>query len=110
MALHADLTVDSIPEAVTVTLTVTNRGDTPQTLTFPTGQIGDITVVAGEEVVWRWSEGRLFTQAIQEQSLDPGESLSMTATWSEPGSGSYRVRATVEAANTDLTAETTFER
>jgi len=107
MGLDVTLDADPTPDAVTFTVTVANTGDTPRTLTFPTGQIADITATADGDPVWRWSDGRMFTQAIREETIDPGDTISMSGTWEAPPAGTYAVVATVEAANTDLATETT---
>ncbi|MFB6103644.1 MAG: BsuPI-related putative proteinase inhibitor [Halobacteriaceae archaeon] len=107
MGLAVTLDAEPDDDTVTFTVTVTNTGATPRTLTFPTGQLADVAVTDDDTTVWRWSEGRMFTQAIREETIDPGDSLAMTATWERPAAGTYTVEATIEAANTDLGTETT---
>ena len=110
MSLTADLTVATRPNAVAFTLTVRNDGDEPVDLTFSDGQTADVVVreADGEDgpetVVWRWSEGRMFTQAIRTMSLAPGESLAEEFTWEQPRSGEFRAEATLEAMDTDVRA------
>ena len=65
---------------VTLTFTVTNPSKDPAKLVFPTGQKYDFVVIdstTGKEA-WRWSTGRGFTQAIVEQTVPAGGSVSFT--------------------------------
>lgn len=59
--------------AVTWHLVVENRGETPITLTFSSGQQAEVALTEGDREVWRWSEGRAFTQVVSEFALGPGE-------------------------------------
>jgi hypothetical protein len=51
-----------------------NTGEQPLTISIPSGQEFDLVIrdEAGEEV-FRWSDGKFFTQALQTISLSPGE-------------------------------------
>jgi len=53
---------------------VENTGEQPLTITVPSGQEFDLVIrnEAGEEV-FRWSDGKFFTQALQTIPLSPGE-------------------------------------
>jgi hypothetical protein len=61
---------------------VTNNTDRKLELLFPSGQTHEVVVVdsVGREV-WRWSEGRMFTQAIQNKLLESSAALGFTAAW-----------------------------
>ena len=109
-------------------LTLTNEGREPATLTFRTGQRAEFTVHEvddnaggdgddangdGDDVdthdspVWRYGEGRLFTQAIETETLGPDEAVTCAATWSDPPTGSYRVVVELLAEEATGTTETT---
>ena len=61
---------------------VTNAGDKKLELTFPSGQTHDFVVLDSlEREVWRWSEGRMFTQSLQNRMLGTGETLSYEDSW-----------------------------
>lgn len=62
--------------------TVTNNAARKLELRFPSGQTHEIVVMdsAGREV-WRWSDGRMFTQALQNRLLDSRASLSWREGW-----------------------------
>ncbi|MGH8707992.1 MAG: BsuPI-related putative proteinase inhibitor [Burkholderiales bacterium] len=86
-------------ESITFAVTIRNRSDAARTLTLPSSQTYDCIVYSGKDrEVWRWSAGRMFTQAITELSLAPGESRSFTLTWNQTDrkgaplpAGDYRV-------------------
>ncbi|MDZ7673612.1 MAG: BsuPI-related putative proteinase inhibitor [Acidimicrobiales bacterium] len=56
-------------------LELTNVADDAVTVTFRTGQRGDVVLQREDETVHRWSDGRFFTQEVTEQTLQPGEVL-----------------------------------
>jgi hypothetical protein len=56
-------------------LTVTNRSADGVVLTFPTAQLGDVTLARDGVERYRWSDGRMFAQVVVDQPLDPA------ATW-----------------------------
>jgi hypothetical protein len=76
--------------------TVTNASSELVTMTFSSGQDGEVVLLQGGAEKYRWSQGRAFTQAIRTEELSPGESLAFTLedTLSvEPGS--YELAASV---------------
>lgn len=91
-------------------LHVTNSGDEPLDLTFPTSQRYDFAVrtPAGEEV-WRWSEGMSFLQAITEETLPPGESWTVEGEW-DPGDreGQYVATGVLTARESGVRQEAAF--
>ena len=86
-------------------LHVTNRAEKNVELMFPSGQTHDFVVkdAAGREV-WRWSEGRMFTQALQSKLLGGSATATYQETW-KPGAraaGRYTVVATLRSTNHDV--------
>jgi len=79
--------------AVELTLRVTNTHDESLAFTLPDGQDFDFVVRKGGEQVWRWSEGRMFTMALREITIEPGETLEFQTDWRPPGPGEYQVEA-----------------
>ena len=60
-------------EADTWVLTVTNPTASPVYLSFNSGQNGDLALVAANgQVLWRWSESYMFTQAMRESTVAAG--------------------------------------
>lgn len=69
---------------------ITNNANKKLELVFPNGQTHDLVVLdaAGEEI-WRWSAGRMFTQALQNRVIGSGDTLSYEVVWTPsaaPGS------------------------
>ena len=61
-------------DSVEAYLTLTNQGSAPIQLTFNSGQLYDIYLYdAAGEIVSRWSQGHMFTQACQQIILEPGQ-------------------------------------
>lgn len=69
---------------------VTNAGGGKVEVQFPSGQTHDVVVLdtLGREV-WRWSEGRMFTQLIQNKTLRTDDSLAYTERWRDARPGEY---------------------
>jgi intracellular proteinase inhibitor BsuPI len=78
-------------ESVEITLTFTNPGGSPVTFQFPTGQIFDLIVSRDGNVVWRWSSGRVFTQAFGTFTLIPNESKVFRELWDQRETQGRRV-------------------
>ncbi|ELZ43540.1 hypothetical protein C471_00450 [Halorubrum saccharovorum DSM 1137] len=110
-------------DAIDLALTVRNGGDDPDTLRFRTGQRADFAAyrIGGEgegddregvedhregedDPVWRYGTGRVFTQVLGSETLEPGESTTYEATWGDPPAGRYRIVGEVTAEESDLTA------
>jgi hypothetical protein len=89
-------------QALTLRLTVTNRSREEVTLFFRSGMTHDFVVTRDKREVWRWSRGRVFTQAITPIKLQPGESRTFEGTWGQKGNdgepvpeGQYTITGTV---------------
>jgi hypothetical protein len=82
-------------------LRVTNHAEKRVELTFPSGQTHDIVVLdtIGREV-WRWSDGRIFTQALQNRVLGSSETVSYAGAWApERRGGTYVAVASLRSEN-----------
>ena len=125
--LDTVLTIARGDSGVDLALTVTNEGDDPVTLRFRTGQRADFAAYrlgeddergendegdggaeAGtdDDPVWRYGTGRMFTQVLGTETLEPGESTTYEATWGDPPVGAYRIVGEVTAEERDLSAST----
>lgn len=63
-------------------IVATNVSDEPVTMEFRNGQVFDIWILGtGGAIIWRWASGRMFTQALREIRLLPGESASRRVVW-----------------------------
>lgn len=83
-------------ESVVWSFAVTNTSAEPLTLTFPSGQRADIVLSDEGEEVYRWSEGRVFTQAIEDVTVDAGETVTFDLESTlDIGPGTYELTATL---------------
>lgn len=98
-------------ETIHFALDVTNVGKKNVELTFPDGQTHDFAVLdsAGREV-YRWADGRMFTQSLQNRTIDSGETLRI-AERAAPAlpPGSYVAVATLRSSNFPVQERVAFE-
>ena len=92
-------------------LDVSNVSKKSVELTFPDGQTHDFAVLdsAGREV-YRWSATRMFTQSLQNRTIEGGETLRIAeeASPSLP-QGSYVAVATLRSTNFPMQERVAFE-
>ena len=110
--IGAELYVRLNGAEVSFALHVVNNTKKGVELTFPTGQTHDFIVVdsVGREM-WRWSEGRMFTQALRNKLLGRGESLELGETLKRDKPlppGRYVARAQLTSRNYPITREAEF--
>ena len=100
-----------IRDGVEFTFRVTNNERAKIELLFPSGQTHEFTVVDSlGRNVWRWSEGRMFTQAFQNKFLESGASVTYEAAWrAEVPPGRYVAIALLMSENKPVEQRTTFE-
>ncbi len=98
-------------EPVRMALTVFNHSAEPVHLEFRTSQRYDFVIEDGKgREVWRWSEGRLFTQALGEEILGPETPRRTyeTAFDGELAPGTYTVTGLVTAETRRISASLTI--
>jgi hypothetical protein len=104
----------TVGNGVTFRFAVSNGTGGPVELTFRDGCRADFAVRREDggddedEEVWRWSEGRSFTQEIRHARLEPGEEAVFEESWPDPEPGDYTAEATLRVAEHDVRAETPF--
>lgn len=106
LAGHLDVSVE--PGEIGFAFTVRNEGPDPLTLQFRSGQTAEFVVYEDRTEVFRWSDGQMFTQALQSVPLDPDESVTYTGTWPDPETGTFKVVATLEAEEHALETSAEF--
>lgn len=90
-------------------LTVTNASAAPVDLAFRSGQSFDFVVLRNEQELWRWSGDQMFTQAIRDETLAAGETLTYEATWRPPaGTGGELVARGILTTQNPVQQETVF--
>ncbi|MDV7349265.1 BsuPI-related putative proteinase inhibitor [Halorubrum distributum] len=115
--LDAALASTETDDGVRLSLRIENAGSEPVTLDFRTGQRAEFTAYPadegaegaaadGDDPVWRYGAGRMFTQALGSEAIGPGEAVGYEATWRDPPSGTYRVVGEATATDRDVRAET----
>ena len=77
--------VSGLGRVVAFSLTARNSSNEAQTLLFNSGQSFEITATPlnskTKGPLWRWSNDKMFTQAVRRDTLRPGESKTWTAIW-----------------------------
>jgi hypothetical protein len=98
-----------VGRAVRFVLRLTNNAGRAEKLTFNSGQQFDFWVTDADKEIWRWSEERLFTQAIDERTLDAQGSLTLAESWTTTKAGSFVAHGEVKAQGYEraLTGELT---
>ena len=94
---------------VRLALSVVNNGKRRIEVRFPDARTHDFAVMdsTGREI-WRWSEGKLFTQSMQNRVVDSRGTLSFDASWKPTRAGRYTAVARLASANHPLQARTAF--
>ena len=108
--LAAKLDVQAETKGLQFDFSVTNTSKKRVELQFPSGQKYEFVVVdsVGREV-WRWTKGRMFTQAIRNELLDAGETLSIKERWENVAkAGRYTAIATLNSSNYPVEQRTDF--
>lgn len=108
MSLDASLDVSITDPGVTFELTVENVGPDPEELSFPNALQADFAVIEDGTEIWRFSDGKMFAQMIQRETLDPGDAETYRGTWENPRSGTYTAVGTLEARNRNVEARADF--
>lgn len=81
----------------------------PMTLEYADGQRYDFEVRdSSGEVVWRWSDDKVFTMAIGREQLREGGELVYRESWSPQSPGDYEVTGIITASSHDLVTRASF--
>jgi hypothetical protein len=99
--IDSHLNVDVAPTEVRFALNVANVGKKHVELSFPNGKSYDFVVVdsIGREV-WHWSNGRMFTQGMQNKQLGTGDVMRVAEAVKRPlPPGRYTAIATLNSSN-----------
>lgn len=99
VTLTTDRKVYAPEQPVEMTLTLVNTGTVPVTMTVPTSQLYEFTVLRGGREVWRWGHDKMFLPALTDVVLAPGQTGVYRVTWDRRGNdgqpvpkGEYVVR------------------
>jgi hypothetical protein len=109
--VNGDFAVHVEPRALRFALNLTNEGKKHVELTFPNGQEYDFAVLdANGREVYRWGQGRMFTQSVQNKLIDGGTTMRIDerAETTLP-KGKYVAVATLRSSNYPMTQSSPFE-
>lgn len=103
--------VNQREDGVHFALRITNATAKRVELNFGSGQTYDFVVVdsIGREV-WRWADGRIFTQSVQNKLLGKGEGITINEKWDAAKAGKYTAIAVLRSTNYPLQERVAFER
>ena len=106
LAASVDVRVE---DEVRIAFEVMNAGKKKLEVNFPDGRTHDVVVLdsLGREV-WRWSEGRMFTQTVQNRVLRTSDALRYEEAWESPAPGRYVAVVTLASRNYPVERRTEF--
>lgn len=109
LALMVDMPDLRSGTAVSWPVTLANRGEESVALTFASGLDADIELIDAQgAVAYRWSQGRVFSQAIRNRSIPAGARWRFTPTGTldvAPGTYTARVRLAARPAPPMITRD-----
>lgn len=109
--VNGNFAVKIEPHALRFALNLTNESKKHVELSFPNGQQYDFSVIdsAGREV-YRWGQGRMFTQSVQNKLIDGGKTMSIDAVAETTlPHGKYVAVATLRSSNFPMEQRSAFE-
>jgi intracellular proteinase inhibitor BsuPI/copper amine oxidase-like protein len=106
LGLTADRKTYAVGTPVRLTMSISNPARPTMTLQFSSGLHYDFEVRRGRETVWRWSAGRMFTQALTNLTVGPGERRVFSETWNQRDNNGQPVSPGTYTAIATLTTMT----
>jgi hypothetical protein len=96
-----------VGQAVRFSLRLSNNAGRDEELTYPTGQRYDFWTTSGSREAWRWSDGRVFTQATTKESIGAQSGLIFSESWTPERAGTYVAhgRVTADGYERELTGK-----
>ena len=108
MTLQSSVTASVQSDRVEFEYTVENVGDDPEDLTFRSALKADFAVLEGDDEIWRASDGQMFAQMMQTETIDAGDAETFPGEWDDPEPGDYTVVAELNATGDTAEARTDF--
>lgn len=109
-AFASSFTVN-VKHGVNFTLDVSNNTSKMAELRFPSGRTHDFVVLdqTGKEV-WRWSNGRMFTQGLQNKLIKSRQKAVFAESWEKPTvHGKFTAVAILASENLPVQQRAEFE-
>lgn len=102
----------AVGATVELALTLANNSPKQLEISFPSGKTHDFVVsdTLGREL-WRWSSGRLFTQAMQNKVIARDDTLKYLSQWTPAQDlhGTFVATATLMSSNHAITRQARFD-
>ena len=102
-------------QPVQLTVTLANPTAQEATVELATSQVYDVLIFRGQQVIWRWSEGKAFLQVISRVTLRPGEARPYDVVWDQRDdqgrqvpAGDYTAQARIRTREPLLTNQIPF--
>lgn len=96
-------------QPVRLRLTLFNNAGVAEQLRFASAKRYDFAATKDGREVWRWSDGRAFTQVITDETIAGQGSLQFVEVWRPDANGTYEVRAVVLASGYEGEMAATLE-
>jgi hypothetical protein len=95
---------------VTLTFTVKNPSSEPVKVVYPSGQKYDFVVIDSTtgKSAWSWSASRTFIQAVNDEAVPAGGSLTFVEKWTPPKKGLYLAHAVLTSTSHRAQAYASF--
>lgn len=107
--ITSSVMVDTSRGDVRFVIAVENGSRKQVELDFPNGRTHDFAVYREDGTeVWRWSNGRLFTQGMQNRLLDARDSVMYTERWRPAAKGRYTLVAQLLSENYPVSQRVAF--
>ncbi len=96
----AHVSIDTTAGNVRFAIAILNGTRKSVELSFPNGLTHDFVVIdsAGREI-WKWSEGKMFTQSVQNRLLASLDSVRFDEQWRTAKAGDYTLVAVLNSDN-----------
>ncbi|MFC7080089.1 BsuPI-related putative proteinase inhibitor [Halorussus caseinilyticus] len=108
MTLQSSVTASVESDRVVFEYTVENVGDSPEDVQLRSALTADFAVLEDGEEVWRASDGQMFAQMMQTETIDAGDGETFPGEWDDPEPGDYTVVAELNATGDTAEARTDF--
>jgi len=103
--LRVGVALDVGSDSVSVLYRLVNAGEEALQMMYRSGQQFDLVLDGPDGELWRWSEGRGFSDALWEESLTPGDSLVFKESFSKSVLGNLETGSYVLSAFAAVTPD-----
>jgi hypothetical protein len=76
VGITTDKPIYKSKEPIAIALTILNQASDPYQAVFSNGKTYDFCLYQNDQLIWKWSNGRMFSQAIRNVTLEPNKPLT----------------------------------